>query len=175
MIQSGAFWLTLATSVVGYWLLPLRWRMWFLALVSVGYVASLDWRSATVLVGWSALFYLSAPLLSPERRERAGALPTSRHHRNGYGSVGQVNGGSAPTAVLAAPPVQVKDSIHEPLEPWRFRSLLLAALIVGILLYLCAFKYLLPHLHAGASAAASRGPANAADQVLVPLGISYFT
>ena len=58
---SPTFWLVLSGALVVFWLIPYRFRMGFLALVSIGYLASLEPISTAVFTGWSLLFYFLAP------------------------------------------------------------------------------------------------------------------
>lgn len=71
MIQDGEFWLVLAASVLVFWLLPKHFRHVFLAMVSVAYIASLQWQWAAVLLGWSILFYWLAPITAVARMSPA--------------------------------------------------------------------------------------------------------
>lgn len=64
MIQSLAFWQVLLVSVVGYWSLPVRFRDIFLLTVSLGYLATLDWRSVVALSVLATVFWRLTPLLA---------------------------------------------------------------------------------------------------------------
>ncbi|MHC4858487.1 MAG: MBOAT family O-acyltransferase [Planctomycetota bacterium] len=75
MIQSPIFWMVLAASVVGYWLLPRRIRDGFLAIVSFGYLASLEPVTVTVVVGWGLFFFYLAPHAIAARRAKRLVLP----------------------------------------------------------------------------------------------------
>lgn len=61
MIQSLAFWQVLLVSVVGYWSLPVRFRDIFLLTVSLGYLATLDWRSVVALSVLATVFWRLTP------------------------------------------------------------------------------------------------------------------
>ncbi len=61
MVQSPVFWAVLVLSALVYWRLPEKFRFGFLALVSYGYLASLEPIGATVLIGWVLLFFYAAP------------------------------------------------------------------------------------------------------------------
>lgn len=117
MIQSGAFWLAVLASAIVFWLLPLRFRTGFLALASMGYLATLAPFSVLALAGWTAAFYYLAP------RAAGGDGANNR---------------------------------------------LLSVLILAILGYLAYFKYIPPLVEA-----ISPGPTE--KQLIIPLGISYFT
>lgn len=62
MIQSAIFWLVLLVSVVIFWLLPKQLRFGFLALVSFGYLATIEPITMVVLLAWTLAFYWLAPL-----------------------------------------------------------------------------------------------------------------
>lgn len=65
MIQSIHFWLVLFVAVAAFWLLPARLRAGFLTVVSIGYLASIDWRSVAMLVVLTLLFYYATPHMTP--------------------------------------------------------------------------------------------------------------
>lgn len=71
MIQGLLFWAVLAGSVSVFWLLPARIRTWFLALVSIAYLATLDAGSVGALILLTVLFYGLSPQL-------AGGTPRGR-------------------------------------------------------------------------------------------------
>ena len=72
MIQSPIFWAVLAVSALVYWQIPRAWRFTFLALVSFGYLFSLEPMGTVVLVGFVLLFFFVAPqALADERRYTA--------------------------------------------------------------------------------------------------------
>src|SRR5262249_17913353 len=83
MIQDGEFWLLLGVSVVVFWLLPRQLRFTFLSLVSVAYIAVLQWQWAAALLGWALLFYWLSPLAITARNSPAtrGAPPPNRDGR----------------------------------------------------------------------------------------------
>ena len=62
MITSPTFWIVLAVAVIIFWRLPARLRLGFLALTSIGYLLTIEPASVAVLIGWSLLFYLTAPM-----------------------------------------------------------------------------------------------------------------
>jgi alginate O-acetyltransferase complex protein AlgI len=62
MIQSITFWLVLLAAVAAFWLLPLRLRYLYLAVVSAAYLVSLDPVAVSTLFVWSMLFFYIAPL-----------------------------------------------------------------------------------------------------------------
>src|ERR1051325_924219 len=129
MIQSGEFWCVLGVSVVIFWLLPQRFRVIFLALISVGYVALQGWRWALVLLGWTALFYFLAPLAAVARKEAV-----LRGQRRSKAAARAATESNAPqTATLVIPEPQPQPSPRQWILP------LLIAAIVG---YLAWFKYL---------------------------------
>lgn len=61
MIQSGTFWLVLFGSAIGFWLLPARLRYWFIGLVSLAYLISLEPAGVSILLAWTLLFFYAAP------------------------------------------------------------------------------------------------------------------
>ena len=61
MIQSATFWLVLFGSAVGFWLVPVRLRYWYLGLVSFAYLISLAPVSVSILLAWTLLFFYAAP------------------------------------------------------------------------------------------------------------------
>ncbi len=71
MIQSGTFWVVLGLAAAVFWLLPARWRMGFLAAVSIGFLSLgihsgvHGWRASiigtTSVLAWSLLFYWLSP------------------------------------------------------------------------------------------------------------------
>ena len=61
MIQTATFWLVLLATVVAYWLLPPRMRLWFLAAASFGYLISLDPVGVVTLLGWTLAVFYAAP------------------------------------------------------------------------------------------------------------------
>jgi alginate O-acetyltransferase complex protein AlgI len=70
MIQSWTFWALAAVSCLVFWALPLRLRTGFLALVSIGYLFTLDAGSVAALFVLTTLFYVGAPYLAPDRPRR---------------------------------------------------------------------------------------------------------
>jgi alginate O-acetyltransferase complex protein AlgI len=77
LIQSLWHWVALAASIAGYWLLPARWRMGFLAMVSLGYLLwaefALTGRVLTIpaLFAFTLAFYLLGPVVArPGRAPR---------------------------------------------------------------------------------------------------------
>lgn len=68
MIQSATFWFVLSGACVVYWRLPQRWRLTFLAVVSYGYLASLEPVGVTALIAWTLLFFYVAPAALREKR-----------------------------------------------------------------------------------------------------------
>ena len=75
MIQSIEFWLTLFGAAFVYWQIPARFRFGFLALVSYGYLASLEPVGMTALIGWVLLFFYVAPQALAARKYSALVLP----------------------------------------------------------------------------------------------------
>ena len=67
MLQSVWFWGLLVAGLLPYWLLPHRLRPGFLALLSIGFLASVAPESAAALAVWSLLFYACGPLLARSR------------------------------------------------------------------------------------------------------------
>jgi len=61
MIQSATFWLVLFGSAAGFWLLPVRYRYWYLGLVSLLYLISLEPVGVTILLAWTLIFFYVAP------------------------------------------------------------------------------------------------------------------
>jgi alginate O-acetyltransferase complex protein AlgI len=141
MIQSPVFWSVLLGAVVVHWLLPRAWRSGFLALVSFGYLVTLENQAAfmVILAGWAAAFYIVSTRLPEDHRRR------------------------------------------------RWIS---GVMVVGILSYLAFWKYIprwtvalgfsesylgwLESLGLGVGGGAPGGPITA-DDLLLPLGISYFS
>jgi len=74
MLTAPTFWLVLLVAVPVFWNLPKGWRYGFLGFVSLGYLATLSWRSMALLVPWMVLFYLVAPLAARGRPYRLRAL-----------------------------------------------------------------------------------------------------
>jgi len=72
MITEIDFWLVLATSVIAYWLLPVRFRIGFLAISSFAYLLSVDSTSVLILAIWAHLFYFLAPIAA--RKESRGRI-----------------------------------------------------------------------------------------------------
>ena len=72
MIESSSFWIVLLGSVVVYWSLPKRARLWFLALVSIAYLATAaprdvkihSYAHAAILTGFGLLGFWLAPRTS---------------------------------------------------------------------------------------------------------------
>ena len=70
MIESSLFWTMLFAAALVYWMLRIRWRMWFLALVSLAYLAIASPRDvkihsythAAILLGLTLLSYVFGPL-----------------------------------------------------------------------------------------------------------------
>jgi alginate O-acetyltransferase complex protein AlgI len=72
VIQSTWFWVALALAALVYWRLPSPWRPAFLAVVSFGYLATLDPLSVGALAAWALLFFYAAPHMAEgTRRPRA--------------------------------------------------------------------------------------------------------
>jgi alginate O-acetyltransferase complex protein AlgI len=75
MIDSLLFWILLIGAVAVHWSLPARWRLWFLALVSIGYLALASPRDvkihayahAGILLGLALLCYVLGPLTAGPR------------------------------------------------------------------------------------------------------------
>ena len=63
MVQSLVYWLVLAFSVAGYWLLPLARPQWLVA-VSIGYLLSLDAVGVAPLFGWILLVWYLRPQIA---------------------------------------------------------------------------------------------------------------
>jgi len=129
MVDDPAFWAVLAGSLPAYWLLPLRARLPFLALVSFAY-----------------LFHLGPPLWDAGPGRRAPALLTS--DRIGLYLLVAWTAGVYALARPGRGPV-----------PW------VSLLVIGLLAQLAWFKYLPDFLTQPLGA----------DDVAIPLGISYFT
>ncbi len=62
MIQSATFWVVVFASVILFWLLPKRFRLGFLLLVSVGYLGSLALPTVLAMAVWGLAFFWLAPL-----------------------------------------------------------------------------------------------------------------
>jgi alginate O-acetyltransferase complex protein AlgI len=160
MIQSAEFWCLLGVSVVVFWLLPQRFRVAFLAMVSVGYVASQHWQWAVALLGWTALFYWLAPIAASARKS---AQVRAQRRQEATTAGGDDRGGSGTVALVTAP-TEIR------LQPRRW---ILPMLILGIVGYLAWFKYLqnLPEIQSILGQSRGARPIKLA----IPLGISYFT
>ena len=63
MLLSPTFWVVLALAVPLHWLLPERWRHAFLATVSAGFLATVDYKSTAALAFWLVVFYGLSPRL----------------------------------------------------------------------------------------------------------------
>jgi alginate O-acetyltransferase complex protein AlgI len=74
MITSATYWILLAVAVPVFWVLPARRRGAFLALVSIGYLASLDWLATLIMAAWSVAFYVLAPHCAKGGVRRLGTL-----------------------------------------------------------------------------------------------------
>ncbi len=70
MVLLPGFWLVLVASAALFWLLPSRWRLGFLALVSIGFLGSLAWRPVTMLLVWVVVFWflVRGPAANGDRR-----------------------------------------------------------------------------------------------------------
>ena len=69
MITSSVYWLIVLIGVPVHWLLPARTRPAFTALLSIGFLLSIDAPGCAAFLAWSLLFYFAAPLTrSDERR-----------------------------------------------------------------------------------------------------------
>ena len=58
MVLRAEFWGVLFASVLLFWLLPRRWRLGFLSVVSIGFLATLAWEPTLGLLGWVVAFWL---------------------------------------------------------------------------------------------------------------------
>jgi alginate O-acetyltransferase complex protein AlgI len=153
MIQSGAFWLILAVAVPTYWALAPRLRLAFLAIVSAAYLAVLAPFSAASFLFWTIVFFFAAPLAALEQK-------VCIENNEAEEVISAEANGGAGTAIR-------KRVAHARTIVTRTHPRVLPVLILSILVYLLAFKYLpeiLQHLGGAGSAA-----------MVVPLGISYFT
>jgi alginate O-acetyltransferase complex protein AlgI len=74
LIQSWTFWAVAVCACSVFWVLPVRMRAGFLALVSIGYLATLDAFSVAALAALATLFYVCAPWLAEGRPQRHRAL-----------------------------------------------------------------------------------------------------
>ncbi|MGE5608458.1 MAG: MBOAT family O-acyltransferase [Bacillota bacterium] len=153
MIQSAAFWLVLALSVPLYWLTPARFRMGFLALVSIGYLSTVAVWSVVLFLGWSLVFFWGLPwMLRVQTRQTAQrAVRVSESLQEGGGT-------ATGTATIGVAELPTRSSIYR----WGLPTLM----IVFLACFIC-FRYVLPKMTASA-----RQPAGA---IPVMLGISYFT
>jgi len=159
MILSAEFWSVLGVSVVVFWLLPQRFRLVFLALVSMGFIAWQHWQWAAVLLGWTALFYFLAPLAASARK----ATNVRSQPRLAAASADVIAGGvGTSTIVIADPQARAKP-----------RQWILPLLIAAIVGYLAWFKYLqnIPQIQSFFRLSSTAKPIKLA----IPLGISYFT
>lgn len=66
MIQAPTYWVVLGIAFAGFWVIPLRARLGFLAAVSFAYLFRLNPIHVSVLAGWTLLFYGLAPLAGKE-------------------------------------------------------------------------------------------------------------
>ena len=171
MFQSGLFWLLLAGTVAVFWALPRRYRMAFLALVSIAYVTVQgSWTIVALqgtllmtaaLLAWAMAFFCLAPLavsVRPSAPVRTVSMPvTSSAIELAASATGGVS-----TVVL--PPLSAPVTPPRP----RNRRWILWTLIGAILTYLAWFKYVMPLL-------ALRATTGIEGAYVLPLGISYFT
>jgi alginate O-acetyltransferase complex protein AlgI len=71
VITSGLFWALLLVSVPVYWIVPVHWRLRFLAAVSFGYLSYLHAPSVCLMLGVSVLVHALAPRPGEARRRIA--------------------------------------------------------------------------------------------------------
>lgn len=75
MIQTAPFWLILLGSLVVFWALPARLRAGTLALISFGYLSTLDPGSTLAVLAWSLIFFFLAPRATQPGRWQKRAVP----------------------------------------------------------------------------------------------------
>ena len=68
MFQSPLLWLIIVSTVTLYWIVPSRFRLGLLGVVSFGYVYYLTSVSAIALMTWFLIFYFMTPLIGPGRK-----------------------------------------------------------------------------------------------------------
>jgi alginate O-acetyltransferase complex protein AlgI len=162
MFHSGSFWIVMAVAAVVYWLLPVRFRLGFLGAVSIAYIIAISPVTALVLLGWSLGFFYLSPLATPRRagapslRQAAGEMSIPLRAQQSDKDSGIASTGTD-TGILSAEDVSID------------RRCILWGLIGGILLYLGAFKYLIPNIQFFQR----RGGGGLA--YFLPLGISYYS
>lgn len=61
MVLSSSYWVFLFSTVVVFWLLPLKLRLGFLALASFAFLVSLEPFGVMALILWTVLFFYVAP------------------------------------------------------------------------------------------------------------------
>jgi alginate O-acetyltransferase complex protein AlgI len=166
MIQSGIFWLVLGLATVVFWTLPARFRMGFLAAVSICFLAvgvnfvNGGWRGSLIgtasVLGWSLIFYWLAP--RARRPAAAAQMPA-------MALAGAAVMGGAPANAAGNPPSVLEYAAPGPSPRFTGRKVLLL-LIPSMVLYLICFKYIIPAITLAPDASVRR---------FIPLGLSYFT